>query len=77
MCVYCKYTAEPQIWLRDCVYKRLVTKGKKPGTLQSMATFLTSAIWVSSSTVLGVVIYTETTSMESTRDTIVSAKLPT
>lgn len=29
------------------MYKRLVTKGKKPGSKESMATFFTSAVWVS------------------------------
>jgi hypothetical protein len=37
--------ADWQIWLRDCVYKRLVNKGQKPGTKQTLATFLTSAVW--------------------------------
>lgn len=29
------------------MYKRLVNKGKKPGSRESMATFFTSAVWVS------------------------------
>jgi lysophospholipid acyltransferase len=40
------YPLIAQVWLRDCVYKRLTKKGKKPGTKESMATFVTSAIWV-------------------------------
>ncbi|RXK37066.1 lysophospholipid acyltransferase [Tremella mesenterica] len=39
------WNCRTNVWLRDCIYKRLVTKGKKPGTKQSMATFLTSAFW--------------------------------
>jgi len=34
------------IWLRNCVYKRVTPKGKKPGFGSSMITFLTSAFWV-------------------------------
>ncbi|ORX36566.1 putative member of the MBOAT family of putative membrane-bound O-acyltransferase [Kockovaella imperatae] len=41
------WNCRTNVWLRDCVYKRLTTKGKKPGTIQSMATFMTSALWVS------------------------------
>ncbi|KAF8341485.1 endoplasmic reticulum protein [Cantharellus anzutake] len=33
------------IWLRNCVYKRVTPKGKKPGFSSSMITFLTSAFW--------------------------------
>jgi len=33
------------IWLRECVYKRVTPKGKKPGQTSSMITFLTSALW--------------------------------
>ncbi|ORY32801.1 MBOAT, membrane-bound O-acyltransferase family-domain-containing protein [Naematelia encephala] len=39
------WNCRTNVWLRDCVYKRLVKKGKKPGTAQSMATFVTSAFW--------------------------------
>jgi hypothetical protein len=28
------------------MYKRLVKKGRKPGSKESMATFFTSAVWV-------------------------------
>jgi len=33
------------IWLRECVYKRVTPKGKKPGFRSSMLTFATSAFW--------------------------------
>ncbi|KAI6046486.1 MBOAT, membrane-bound O-acyltransferase family-domain-containing protein [Pisolithus marmoratus] len=33
------------IWLRECIYKRVTPKGKKPGFRSSMLTFLTSAFW--------------------------------
>ncbi|KAG8958087.1 lysophospholipid acyltransferase [Tulasnella sp. 419] len=32
-------------WLRNCVYKRVVPKGQKPGFVASQVTFLTSALW--------------------------------
>ena len=35
------------VWLRECVYKRVTPKGKKPGFVSSLATFATSAFWVS------------------------------
>lgn len=35
------------VWLRECVYKRVTPKGKKPGFRSSMITFATSAFWVS------------------------------
>ena len=41
------WNCRTNVWLRDCVYKRLTKKGQKPGSKQSMATFVTSAIWVS------------------------------
>ena len=34
------------VWLRECVYKRVTPKGKKPGFTSSMITFATSAFWV-------------------------------
>lgn len=34
------------VWLRNCVYKRVTPKGKKPGFRSSMITFGTSAFWV-------------------------------
>ncbi|KIJ70373.1 hypothetical protein HYDPIDRAFT_143668 [Hydnomerulius pinastri MD-312] len=33
------------IWLRECIYKRVTPQGKKPGFTSSMLTFLTSAFW--------------------------------
>ncbi|KAH9999482.1 hypothetical protein BJV77DRAFT_1058480 [Russula vinacea] len=33
------------VWLRECVYKRVTPKGKKAGFKSSMLTYLTSAIW--------------------------------
>jgi lysophospholipid acyltransferase len=33
------------VWLRECVYKRVTPKGKKPGFRSSMMTFATSAFW--------------------------------
>ncbi|VDC04071.1 unnamed protein product [Peniophora sp. CBMAI 1063] len=32
-------------WLRECIYKRVTPKGKKPGFKSSMLTFGTSAFW--------------------------------
>jgi lysophospholipid acyltransferase len=34
------------VWLRECIYKRVTPKGKKPGFRSSMLTFATSAFWV-------------------------------
>lgn len=33
------------IWLRECIYKRITPKGRKPGFQSTILTFLTSAIW--------------------------------
>ncbi|KAH7904100.1 MBOAT, membrane-bound O-acyltransferase family-domain-containing protein, partial [Hygrophoropsis aurantiaca] len=33
------------VWLRECIYKRVTPKGKKPGFRSSMLTFTTSAFW--------------------------------
>lgn len=41
------WNCRTNVWLRECVYKRLAKKGQKPGSFQSMATFVTSAFWVS------------------------------
>ena len=41
------WNIKTNIWLRECVYKRVTPKGKKPGFWSSMATFGTSAFWVS------------------------------
>lgn len=35
------------VWLRECVYKRVTPKGKKPGFQSTMITFCASAFWVS------------------------------
>jgi len=40
------WNCRTNVWLRDCMYKRLVKKGRKPGSKESMATFFTSAVWV-------------------------------
>ncbi|KAL7421613.1 Lysophospholipid acyltransferase [Cryptotrichosporon argae] len=39
------WNCRTNVWLRDVVYKRLTQRGRKPGTAQSMATFVTSAFW--------------------------------
>ncbi|KAF8351002.1 MBOAT, membrane-bound O-acyltransferase family-domain-containing protein [Amanita rubescens] len=39
------WNMKTNIWLRECVYKRVTPKGKKPGNLSSMITFFTSAFW--------------------------------
>ncbi|WWC70084.1 uncharacterized protein I206_104030 [Kwoniella pini CBS 10737] len=39
------WNCRTNVWLRDVVYKRLTKKGQKPGSKQSMATFVTSAFW--------------------------------
>jgi lysophospholipid acyltransferase len=33
------------VWLRNCVYKRVAKPGKKPGFKSTMLTFMTSAFW--------------------------------
>jgi lysophospholipid acyltransferase len=33
------------IWLRECVYKRITPQGRKPGFKSTILTFLTSAVW--------------------------------
>ena len=40
------WNIKTNVWLRECVYKRVTPKGKKPGFKSSMLTYLTSAIWV-------------------------------
>lgn len=42
------WNIKTNVWLRECIYKRVTPKGKKPGFRSSMLTFATSAIWVSS-----------------------------
>jgi len=39
------WNMKTNVWLRECVYKRITPKGKKPGFMSSMVTFLTSAFW--------------------------------
>ncbi|CDO74287.1 hypothetical protein BN946_scf184663.g8 [Trametes cinnabarina] len=39
------WNMKTNIWLRECVYKRVTPKGKKPGFKSSLATFATSAFW--------------------------------
>lgn len=41
------WNMKTNVWLRECVYKRVTPKGKKPGFRSSMITFTTSALWVS------------------------------
>lgn len=41
------WNMKTNIWLRECVYKRVARKGQKPGFKSSMTTFATSAVWVS------------------------------
>lgn len=40
------WNMKTNVWLRECVYKRVTPKGKKPGFSSSMITFGTSAFWV-------------------------------
>ncbi|THH33641.1 hypothetical protein EUX98_g500 [Antrodiella citrinella] len=39
------WNMKTNVWLRECVYKRVTPKGKKPGFRSSMLTFATSAFW--------------------------------
>ncbi|KAJ2929534.1 hypothetical protein H1R20_g7551, partial [Candolleomyces eurysporus] len=39
------WNMKTNVWLRECVYKRVTPKGKKPGFASSMITFFTSAFW--------------------------------
>ncbi|TFK43038.1 MBOAT, membrane-bound O-acyltransferase family-domain-containing protein [Crucibulum laeve] len=39
------WNMKTNVWLRECVYKRVTPKGKKPGFRSSMITFFTSAFW--------------------------------
>ncbi|KAF7354960.1 hypothetical protein MSAN_01411100 [Mycena sanguinolenta] len=39
------WNMKTNVWLRECVYKRVTPKGKKPGFRSSMITFGTSAFW--------------------------------
>jgi len=40
------WNMKTNVWLRECMYKRVTPKGKKAGFKSSMLTYLTSAIWV-------------------------------
>ena len=40
------WNMKTNVWLRECVYKRVTPAGKKPGFRSSMITFATSAFWV-------------------------------
>ena len=40
------WNMKTNVWLRECVYKRVTPKGKRPGFRSSMITFVTSAFWV-------------------------------
>ncbi|CAL1701570.1 unnamed protein product [Somion occarium] len=39
------WNMKTNVWLRECVYKRVTPKGKKPGFRSSLITFTTSAFW--------------------------------
>jgi lysophospholipid acyltransferase len=39
------WNMKTNVWLRECVYKRVTPKGQKAGFQSSMLTYLTSAIW--------------------------------
>ncbi|KAF9004795.1 endoplasmic reticulum protein [Cyathus striatus] len=39
------WNMKTNVWLRECVYKRVTKKGQKPGFGSSMITFGTSAFW--------------------------------
>lgn len=34
------------VWLRECIYKRVAKKGRKPGFKSTQITFITSALCV-------------------------------
>ena len=40
------WNMKTNVWLRECIYKRVTKKGAKPGFKSSMMTFGVSAIWV-------------------------------
>ena len=40
------WNMKTNVWLRECIYKRVTKKGAKPGFKSSMMTFTVSAIWV-------------------------------
>ncbi|KAI0796503.1 MBOAT, membrane-bound O-acyltransferase family-domain-containing protein [Abortiporus biennis] len=39
------WNMKTNVWLRECIYKRVTPKGKKPGFRSTMITFATSAFW--------------------------------
>ncbi|KAF9649614.1 MBOAT-domain-containing protein [Thelephora ganbajun] len=39
------WNMKTNVWLRECIYKRVAKKGAKPGFKSSMMTFTVSAIW--------------------------------
>ncbi|KZT43052.1 MBOAT-domain-containing protein [Sistotremastrum suecicum HHB10207 ss-3] len=39
------WNMKTNVWLRECVYKRVTPKGKKPGFRSTLITFSTSAFW--------------------------------
>jgi len=39
------WNMKTNVWLRECIYKRVTKKGAKPGFKSSMTTFIVSAIW--------------------------------
>ncbi|KJA21611.1 hypothetical protein HYPSUDRAFT_140361 [Hypholoma sublateritium FD-334 SS-4] len=39
------WNMKTNVWLRECIYKRVTPKGQKPGNMSSMITFFTSAFW--------------------------------
>ena len=41
------WNMKTNVWLRECIYKRVTPKGKKPGFSSNLITSLTSAFWVS------------------------------
>jgi lysophospholipid acyltransferase len=40
------WNIKTNVWLRECMYKRVTHKGKKAGFKSGMLTKLTSAVWV-------------------------------
>jgi len=41
------WNMKTNVWLRECVYKRVAPVGRKPGNSATVLTYLTSALWVS------------------------------
>jgi lysophospholipid acyltransferase len=40
------WNIKTNVWLRECIYKRVTPVGQRPGFASSMLTFATSAFWV-------------------------------